>query len=390
MGRHRTRNPLEFLLPLPAAVIMLTIAVIVSFSPAVPVSEPSQLTFQEECQQALDYPDRSSQDVAFLNQCVHALQFRDAPTTPPATTTVAPTTPPVTTTPPATTTAPPTPTPSPTGPPVEGCAPFPLFPTPGSTAEGCTGFRHNVAESQLRVCQELDGENDNHLTRTQVFDGCRFNGLLRIRAQNIVIRNSLITGCIATHHTSRGQYMNLTVADTEITGVCTSMAPISDGRDYTCLRCYVHDTGTGLGGGSNVTIRDSYVTRMVYSDGAHQAAIGMNNGLGIVIEHNNLNCFRIFPPGVPQNQGCSAALSLYDEGPLDGVLVKNNLFNAAGEYCAYSGGPTGRNVRFIDNRFGMVHHPNCGNSGPLHSWYPSNVGYVWSGNQFTDGRIIVR
>jgi hypothetical protein len=308
-----------------------------------------------------------------------------------ATPTVPPTTVPPTTTP-APTTVPPT-----TGPPPGDtllCPPFPAFPD-----EHCTGYAHTgLKQSDLRVCDEGDGENDGHLTvANRVFDGCLFEGaqsFIRIRAANIVIKNSLVRGCIATHYLTPGQYMGLKLIDVEITTPCTDNAPVGDGRDYSCLRCYVHGTSTGLGGGTNVSIVDSYSTEMVYSDGAHQATVGMNNGLNITILHNRLNCYRVFPPGVTHNQGCSAALSLYDEGPLDGVLVKNNFFQAAGEYCAYSGGPTGRNVRFESNVFSVVDfagnpRPKCGNSGPLHSWWDNGSnGYVWLDNHYADGRVV--
>ena len=361
-----------------------------------PVADSAVLSVRDECQLALGYEARTADDIAWLQTCVHALT---APTTPPAPSPTESTTPPSTTLPPTTTppsssptptTDPPIPSPSATTPRTLSCPPFPLFPD-----ASCTGYQHTGVT--LQVCHELDGSDDGHLERTQVFDGCLFTGnqgFIRIQAANIVIRNSLIQGAVATHWTMNHDYKNLFISDTEITTAVPDNAPVGDGTNYTCLRCHVHHTSTGLGGGSGVSILDSYVHDMTYSTGAHQAAVGMNNGLNIRIIHNNLDCHRwnvppyAGPGAVPGPQGCSAALSLYDEGPMDGVVVQNNLFNAAGEYCAYSGGPTAKNVRFIDNRFGRKYHPRCGNSGPLHSWYPNNVGYFWSGNTFTDGEVI--
>jgi hypothetical protein len=262
------------------------------------------------------------------------------------------------------------------------CPPFPAFPD-----ANCTGWQHTGVT--LKVCSEGDGENDGHLRKANVvYSGCIFKGkqsFLRIRAKNITIQRSRIEGAMAPHFETPHDYLGLKLIDVEITTAVENAAPIADGNNYSCLRCHVHHASTGIGGGSNVQITDSYVHDMTYTEGAHQAAVGINSGVGIKIIHNNLDCRRWNVP--PGPQGCSSALSLYDEGRLDNVLVQNNLFNAAGEYCAYSGGPTAKNVRFIDNRFGKKYHPRCGNAGPLHSWYPNNTGYVWQNNYFTDGTV---
>lgn len=396
--RHlKSRITPTMLVVVALVMIVATILVTANVSGKQPVADSTFLSVRDECQTALSYEARTAADIAWLQTCVHALT---APTTtPPSSTPTSPvstipsqTTPPATTAPVSTTTPPNTTPPVTTSPPIpsQACPPFPAFPD-----ASCTGYQHTGVT--LKVCHELDGDDDGHLERTQVFDGCLFTGnqsFLRIQAPNIVIRNSLIQGAIATHWTMNNDYKNLFVADTEITTAVTDNAPIGDGANFTCLRCHVHHTSTGIGGGTNVSILDSYVHDMTYSAGAHQAAVGMNNGLNIRIIHNHLDCHRwnvppyTGPGAVPGPQGCSAALSLYDEGPMNGVLVQNNLFNAAGEYCAYSGGPTAKNVRFIDNRFGRKYHPRCGNSGPLHSWFPSNEGYFWSGNTFTDGEVI--
>jgi len=403
---HRRQRPLRAAYALLAAVVVLGGAFLASTARTpVPAAEGQpQLGIDQvagACKERLTQSPRPAAPVrTWLQNCASAAapvpSSSGTPTSTPPPTTVPPTTtPPPTTVPPTTTPAPTTvpPTEPPPGDTLF-CAPFPAFPD-----EHCTGYAHTGLKlADLKVCDEGDGENDGHLTvANKTFDGCVFQGaqsFIRVRAANITIRRSLIRGCIATHYLTPGQYMGLKLIDVEITTPCTDNAPVGDGRDYSCLRCYVHDTSTGLGGGTNVSIVDSYVTRMVYSDGAHQAAVGMNNGLGITVWHNALDCYRVFPAGVPHNQGCSAALSLYDEGPLDGVLVKQNFLQSAGEYCAYSGGPTAKNVRFESNVFSVVDfagnpRPKCGNSGPVHSWYPNNEGYFWGAdNRYADGRPV--
>src|SRR3990172_3730181 len=359
---------------------------------------------RQDCQDRLDNPaPLSAADREWLVRCVSAFTLPEVTPTPSPTPTVTATptpsptvgptiTPSPTATPTPTVTTTPTPTPTdPPGPgPVLFCAPWPAFPD-----ENCTGYVHTgLTKTDLKRCSEQDAtpasnpDNfDGHFEKGNlIFDGCIFQGsqgFLRVHdvAGNITIRNSLIVGAISPHWSASKNYRGLKLIDVEITSAVTNAAPVADGDNYSCLRCYVHDTSTGIGGGNNVSITDSYVTRMVYTTGAHQAAVGMNYGKNIVIWHNNLNCYRaIFAD--PGPQGCSSALSLYDEGAMDGVLVRYNLLNAAGEYCTYTGGPTAKNVRYFDNRFGKLWHARCGNSGPVHSWYPSNVGYEESGNAY--------
>jgi len=303
---------------------------------------------------------------------------------------------------------PPSPTPTPTpnpGPVTFVCPPFPAFPD-----ANCTGYKHSTgftSESQLKQCKEDDGDEDGHFTKANVtYDGCLFKQFVRIRAENITIKNSKIIGNVAPpagHHENPYDYRGLKLIDVEITpftdaqlGTFTaaganqnvdpgSEGPIGDGANYSCLRCYIHHASKSAGGGDGVKFIDSYVDSITWTEGQHGAAFGINHGVNVEIIHNNLNCYRWNTRASGFQQGCSSALSIYDEGRLDGVLVKNNLFNTAGQYCAYSGGPTGKNVRFIDNYFGKAHNSRCGAAGPLHSWYPNNPGYQWQGNVWADG-----
>ena len=312
-----------------------------------------------------------------------------------------------------------------------GCPPFPAFPD-----EKCTGYKHSTgftSESQLTPCKEGDGDEDGHFTKANaVYDKCLFKQFVRIRAANITITNSKIIGNVAPpagHHANPYDYQGLKLIDVEITPFTDaqiaqftapeianspvptsaqnvdpgSEGPIGDGANYSCLRCYIHHAAKSAGGGDGVKFIDSYVNSITWTEGQHGAAFGINHGVNVEIVHNNLNCYRWNDRAIGFDQGCSSALSIYDEGRLDGVLVKNNLVSTAGQYCVYTGGPTGKNVRFIDNRFdkksytepgsglGYVTFRNdkCGRAGPVHSWYPNNTGYLWQGNMWADGSGVV-
>ncbi|GHJ55146.1 hypothetical protein Nm8I071_44530 [Nonomuraea sp. TT08I-71] len=304
--------------------------------------------------------------------------FTPGTPTPPGSPTPRPTATRATPTPTATVTRTPSasPTPSPTRsatpPPAPGaCPPFPAFPD-----ENCTGWQHTGVK--LRDC---DGD-----IRTSgiTLDGCYFPRDLKIVAKNVTIKRSHVKGSVYASWMTDWDFQNLTLIDVEVEdeGNATPDRAAIGGPNFTCIRCHVHNTGTGISMGDNVTIRDSYAHDFTYTEGAHQAAAGANGGANLTLIHNNLECSRVNVS--PDKQGCSSALSLYDEPTIDNVLVQNNLFNTAGGYCTYGGGPNGTNIRYLDNRFGKKFNPRCGSYGPVAA-YRNNSGNVWQGNLWADG-----
>lgn len=321
------------------------------------------------------------------------------------------------------------PTTTPPPPTTKECPPFPAFPD-----ANCTGYKHTTgftSDTQLKECVPGAPTNEAyHLMEggQKEYKNCYFNSV-RVRAKDVVFQNVKIKGSVlppAGHHANAYDYQNLKMIDVEITPfsdaqldgfcpqqpgwwqkgqTCTTLgtqdkpanhtpdpgdeAPVGDGDNLTCIRCYIHHHTKSAGGGSGVQYLDSYVDALTWTTGQHGAAIGFNNGVNSTIVHNNLRCYRWNTEHPTFQQGCSSALSIYDEGRLDGLLVQNNLFNTAGQFCTYTGGPTGRNVKFIENYFGKQFSPTCGMAGPVHSWYPSNPGYLWTGNKWADGSGVV-
>lgn len=313
----------------------------------------------------------------------------------------------------------PNPNPDP-GPITATCPAFPAFPD-----ASCTGYKHNSAftsDTQLKECVPGAPANEAyHLMEgsKKKYDNCYFNSV-RVRAKDVVFQNVKIKGSLlppAGHHDNPYDYQNLKLIDVEITPftdaqldsfcpqqpgwwqkgqLCTTPGnhtpdpgdegPVGDGDNLTCIRCYIHHHTKSAGGGSNVQYLDSYVDALTWTTGQHGAAIGFNNGVNSSIVHNNLRCYRWNTKHPTFQQGCSSALSIYDEGKLDGILVQNNLLNTAGQFCTYTGGPSGSNVRFIENYFGKQFNPRCGAAGPVHSWYPDRPGYFWATNNvWADG-----
>jgi hypothetical protein len=250
------------------------------------------------------------------------------------------------------------------------CPPFPQFPD-----QTCTGWRHTGVT--LRNCPT------SVTTENAILDGCRFPGGLIVAAPKATITRSLVEGRVVGRLPTRGSLGDLTLRDVELDGggQPDSRPAIGD-SDYTCIRCDVHGTGRGGSMGDNVHIEDSWFHDFVYVAPAHQTAVSTHGGSNNKVVHNNLSC---------TSGGCSAALSLYgDFGQVDDVLIEANLFNTTGSYCTYAGSirskpyPNGTNIRYLNNRFGKVYHPQCGIYGPVASW-AYNSGNVWSGNGWADG-----
>lgn len=103
--------------------------------------------------------------------------------------------------------------------------------------------------------------------------------------------------------------------------------PAHDRYRIFAITCRIHYVPTSISLGNNTLIQDSWISDVTWSPGAHQAGIGAggNTGHNSRIVHNNIECARwnVKAPGFVQ--GCSSALSLYEEPTLDDVLVERSL-----------------------------------------------------------------
>jgi hypothetical protein len=248
-----------------------------------------------------------------------------------------------------------------------GCAPFPAFPD-----QSCTGWQHTGVK--LHTC------SGDLKTPNVTLDSCDFPDGVEVKAANIKITRSHIKGIVSPNYLMDFDFRNLTLIDVEIENkgfVDPNGQAAIGSNDYTCIRCNIHDTGRGFNMGENVVIRDSFAHDFTYTNGAHQTAAGANGGSNFTLIHNNFQCNS-------NNEGCSSAVSLYDQPTIDNVLLQQNLFNTDGGYETYAGGHGGTNIRYIDNRFGKLFHSQGGQFGPVAIWYP-NAGNVWTGNAWQDG-----
>ena len=167
----------------------------------------------------------------------------------------------------------------------------------------------------------------------------------------------------------------MTDVEIEQQGNSEAGAAATGGHNYKCTRCNIHHMGSGMHAGDYTIIQDSFIHDLNYTEGAHGAGIGMGQGHGSNSKfvHNNVQCNRL--PGQPGT--CSSAMSIYGESKVvDGVtvyvkniLVEKNLFNTTGAYCLHAASTVGRNIQFINNRFGKKFNEGCAAYGPVRDFF---------------------
>jgi hypothetical protein len=223
-----------------------------------------------------------------------------------------------------------------------------------------------------------------------VVDGIDLHGCIILVADNVTIRNSRIQGScaegtIGPRYDAHPRHTLIENVEVDGLNLSTSFSLIS-GEDFTCLRCKLHGGGTGIRAGDNVTVQDSYLYGNHVGGESHNTAMSIHGGNNITIRHNYLEC--------DGGNNCSAALSLYThDGPIDGVLVEENLFSGGG-YCVYAGvykltdGSllAATHVRFYNNGFLTNQWPRCGDLGPVGAWDGPATGNAWAGNYWYPDR----
>lgn len=166
-----------------------------------------------------------------------------------------------------------------------------------------------------------------------VLDSLHVRGSVVVRANDVVIRRTLVD--------SHGKYpikvdhgvRNLVVEDTEIDGNgVASVAILWD--NYTLRRVNVHDVRDGPRiEGPDVVIEDSYVHHLTRVPGGHHDAIQVRQGSNIVIRGNNLQAYNA-STGDLMNAAIQVGSLV---GPLSGMLVEGNLLNG-GNFTLNPGG----------------------------------------------------
>jgi len=223
-----------------------------------------------------------------------------------------------------------------------------------------------------------------------VVEGLDIKGDVYIRAANVTLKNSKVTGRVDTGD-SAGKYPGTLIQRVEVVGPYNSAAdggfPAVGYTDLTCDGCNIRGWGKGAGLVANVTIKNSWIHDLVVhgdpaNGGSHNEAIISLGGTNFTITGNRLDS------GSAPN--FSASLALYSQmETIRNVTVSDNLFNGGG-YCLYAGstnGNTATNAKFTNNTFGTSVFPKCGSYGPVTS-YTSGNGNEWSGNKMANGTAV--
>lgn len=245
-----------------------------------------------------------------------------------------------------------------------GPTPAPASPAPPltfPTAE-TTGVPRGV---ELRHSGSLTIEEDG-----AVIDGLAVTGTIKVKADNVVIRRSLIKndGLYAIR-VFPGAH-NLLVEDVEIDGRSRGSAIVCC-SNYTLRRVDLHNMYEGPRLNGDVTVEDSYIHHLQRCKGCHIDVLQSTAGSRITVRRNNLQAYN------PDTRDPVNASYMFGEtqGRLRHAVVEGNLMNG-GNYTVNGGGggTTGAQVVFRHNRFGRdFRYGPCANLGPNVTWDATNV-----------------
>jgi Domain of unknown function (DUF4082) len=221
-----------------------------------------------------------------------------------------------------------------------------------------------------------------------VIDAKQITGGLEIRAANVTVSRSSISGTVAV-----GSGGSLAISDTYIDAGDREGTGL-ESQNYTATRVHVVGGNRSMYCADNCMIRDSYVHgQMTDETGVmHESGIRMEQNTSLI--HNTIGCDA---PNVPPDAGCSAGLTGYgDFAPVRDNLIQNNLFlPSTGGTCAYGGSSGGKpysnettNIRFIDNVFSRGRNGKCGYYAPVMDFDRNAPGNVWSGNVWDNGGTV--
>jgi hypothetical protein len=224
------------------------------------------------------------------------------------------------------------------------------------------------------------------ITKTATYDRCKFPQGVEVRANNVKITRSLITGQVDAGDGSAQH--GLVIRDTTIDCGCLSdetHAPAAVSySNFTLTRVNIFNSGHGAAVESNVVIQDSYIHGQGANTDAHKDGIYVSDGSNVVLRHNNIEC------NDGSKAGCTSAIGLLtDFGNITNWVIDDNLLNTNGAYCFYgSGGPSksynSNHITFTNNRFGSLYHAKCGFYGPVTYFDTSQPGNVWKNNVWAD------
>lgn len=217
-------------------------------------------------------------------------------------------------------------------------------------------------------------------TNGAVISGLHVTGTIDVYASNVTIRNTWITGSGYWAIAARGS--SLLVEDVTIDGTADQGINNINGGNLVVRRADISGGADGISSNHGV-IEDSYLHDPRSRAGDHtdmiQSLAGPRAGESLMIRHNTI---------INTNEQTSAVALFQDYStPQHDTTIENNYL-AGGGYTLYGGdGPDGipYNIKILNNVFGRT---PAAQYGPVAYWNGAGPGNVWSGNVWSDGKLV--
>jgi hypothetical protein len=252
-------------------------------------------------------------------------------------------------------------------------------PSPSSTAAGgfpsasSTGVPSGVTLSAYTGPSTIT-------TASTVIDSKRITSCLDIKANNVTIKRSLISGNCFFNVLNDSGNTGLVLSDVEIDGGnARADGAAIGGRSYTCLRCDIHGTGDGVKLGDNVTVQDSWIHDLYGANDSHNDGMQASDGSNIRVLHNTIT---------PVYRGSTSAIIIKaDFGPISDLTFDGNLVGG-GAWTVYAGAgygsgiPDATGVKITNNQFTTAYFAKSGAFGPITN---TGSGVTVAGNTWADG-----
>lgn len=283
---------------------------------------------------------------------------------------------------------------NPTTPPVITPTPTPtVTPTPTPTVTPSTGFP-NASNTGVPAGTNLTPYTGSLTIQTAntVIDGKTVNGGLRIFAQGVVIKNSVINGTV--YNDPDYAAASFTITDSTVNAGNAAGVGIQS-HDFTALRVNVTGGNKSIDCTSACTVQDSYVHGQFRDSTGVYHESGIRMGAGSNILHNTIICDA---PDVSPDAGCSAGLTGYGDFAIvqNNNIIGNYISVLGSGYCSYGGATGGKpysagsnHIVFKDNVYQRrADTGKCGTYGPITSFDSNAPGNVWTNNKYDDGAVV--
>lgn len=182
-----------------------------------------------------------------------------------------------------------------------------------------------------------------------VIDALHVRGTVKVQADNVTIRRSIIDSTGTYPVQLMGDAKGLVIEDSEIDGGGKASAAILK-RGYTLRRVEIRNVKDGPRiEGDDVTIEDCLIWKLTRVEGGHHDTIQIRKGIGITIRHNTLLPYRADTDD-PMNAAIQIGSALGDV-PISGLVVEGNYMDG-GNYTINGGSSWVTEAVYRGNTFG--------------------------------------